>query len=80
VGDVDARPRRASGAAASANAPKAWRFAGELEEIAASFAAHDLPTGSERRGRVYSRMARFKDTDGTTLPEVIEAIKHGGSR
>jgi len=68
--------------AASANAPKAWRFAGELEEIAASFAAHDLPDGfGTAAAEVYSRMARFKDTPGTTLPEVLEAITHGrGSR
>jgi len=26
-------------------APKAWRFDGEMAEIGASFAAHDLPTG-----------------------------------
>ena len=66
-----------SARAASGNAPKAWRFAGELEEIAASFAAHDLPDGfGTAAAEVYARMAGFKDASATTLPDVIEAIRH----
>ena len=66
--------------AASGNAPKAWRFAGELEEIAASFAAHDLPAGfGTAAADVYQRMAGFKDSSTATLPDVIEALRHPAS-
>jgi hypothetical protein len=66
--------------AASGTAPKAWRFAGELDEIAASFAAHDLPDGfGTAAADVYARMAGFKDTSGVTLAEVVEAIRAAGS-
>jgi 3-hydroxyisobutyrate dehydrogenase-like beta-hydroxyacid dehydrogenase len=64
--------------AASGNAPKAWRFEGELAEIAQSFAAHDLPDGFGRAAaEVYARLAEFKDTPGTTLDEVVEALNRG---
>ena len=62
--------------AASGNAPKAWRFAGELEEIAASFAADDLPDGfGTAAADVYAWMAGFKDTTNATLAEVVLAIR-----
>lgn len=35
--------------AAAGNAPKAWRFVGELDEIAASFAATASPMGSAQQ-------------------------------
>jgi len=61
--------------AASGNAPKAWRFAGELDEIAASFAAHGLPEGFGRAAAdVYERLAGFKGDTGATLPAVIDAL------
>jgi len=61
--------------AAAGNAPKAWRFAGELDEIAASFAAQGLPDGFGRAAAdVYQRLANFKDAQGTTLNQVIEAL------
>jgi 3-hydroxyisobutyrate dehydrogenase-like beta-hydroxyacid dehydrogenase len=63
--------------AATGNAPKAWRFAGELDEIADSFSAHDLPDGFGRAAtQVYERLARFKNATGTTLPEVIAALRN----
>jgi 3-hydroxyisobutyrate dehydrogenase-like beta-hydroxyacid dehydrogenase len=62
--------------AASGNAPKAWRFAGELDEIAASFSAHQLPDGfGTAASAVYERLAGFKDTSDATLAKVIEAIR-----
>ena len=62
--------------AANNNAPKAWRFAGELEEIADSFAAHTLPDGFGRAAaEVYERMAAFKDTTDTALAAVIDALR-----
>ena len=52
--------------AATGNAPKAWRFAGELDEIADGFAAHDLPDGfANAASDVYQRLAAFKDVSGT---------------
>jgi 3-hydroxyisobutyrate dehydrogenase-like beta-hydroxyacid dehydrogenase len=64
--------------AASGNAPKAWRFEGELAEIAQSFAAHDLPDGFGRAAaEVYARLAEFKDAPGTTLDDVVEALNRG---
>ena len=63
--------------AATGNAPKAWRFVGELDEIAASFAAHGLPDGfGAAAAAVYDRLAGFKDTTGTTAHAVIEALLH----
>lgn len=62
---------------ASSNASKAWRFAGELEEIAASFSAHGLPDGfGTAAAEVYHRLAGFKDTAGTSLDDVIQALAH----
>ncbi|MQA00804.1 MAG: DUF1932 domain-containing protein [Dehalococcoidia bacterium] len=44
------------------SAPKAWRFAGEMEEIADTFAADGLPDGFHRAAAdVYRRLDRFKD-------------------
>jgi hypothetical protein len=48
-------PERARGAAASADA-KGWRWIAEMEEIAATFAAADLPDGFHRAAAdVFSR-------------------------
>ena len=61
--------------AAMNNAPKAWRFAGEMEEIADSFAADGLPDGFGRAAaEVYERLAGFKDATDTTLEAVIQAL------
>jgi hypothetical protein len=55
------------------NARKAWRFVGEMEEIARTFAQAGLPTGfHDAAGLVYRRLARYKDTP--TPPPVEEAI------
>lgn len=61
--------------AARQNAPKAWRFVGEMDEIATSFAAHGLP-GDFAAGaaEVYRRLAAFKDRGDATTAEVVEAI------
>jgi 3-hydroxyisobutyrate dehydrogenase-like beta-hydroxyacid dehydrogenase len=51
---------------------KAWRFAGEMDEIAATFEAAGLPGGIHHAaGELYRRLAHFKDTD--ELPE-MEAV------
>lgn len=62
--------------AALGSAPKAWRFVGEMEEIAASFAAQNLP-GDFHIGaaEVYRRLDGFKDSEKATLAAVIEALR-----
>lgn len=56
-------------------APKAWRFVGEMEEIAATFAAVGLP-GAFHQGaaQVYRRLAGFKDGDEPTVTAVIKRL------
>ena len=52
---------------------KAWRFAGEMDEIAATFAAAGLPSGfHESAAEIFRRMAGFKDSP--TLPELDEVL------
>ncbi len=52
---------------------KAWRFTGEMQEIAATFAEAGLPDGFHLAAyEVYRRMAGFKDAD--TLPELDEVL------
>ena len=54
-------PKR-SEAAARDNARKAWRFVGEMEEIAATFTAAGLPGGfHEAAAVIYARLAGYKD-------------------
>jgi 3-hydroxyisobutyrate dehydrogenase-like beta-hydroxyacid dehydrogenase len=54
------------------NAKKAWRFVGEMEEIAATFAGASLPSGfHEACAAIYERLGRYKDTP--TPPTVAEA-------
>jgi 3-hydroxyisobutyrate dehydrogenase-like beta-hydroxyacid dehydrogenase len=64
-----------SQAAAAGNAPKAWRFVGEMEEIASTFAAFGLPDGfANSAAEVYRRMAGFKNTTDTSIADVIKTI------
>jgi 3-hydroxyisobutyrate dehydrogenase-like beta-hydroxyacid dehydrogenase len=53
--------------------PKAWRFAGEMEEISAAFAARDLPSGFHTAAaELYAALDVFKDRNpGPTLDEVL---------
>lgn len=55
---------------------KAWRFAGEMEEISTTFAAAGLPGEFHAAANdVYSRLAPFKDAPDTpTLEEVLAAL------
>jgi 3-hydroxyisobutyrate dehydrogenase-like beta-hydroxyacid dehydrogenase len=51
---------------------KAWRFEGEMKEIASTFAAVSLPGGfHEAAAEVYRCMAHFKDSQGTPRLEDI---------
>ena len=48
--------------AAAGSAPKAWRFAGEMREIASTFGSADLPRGfHQAAAEVYDRLERFKN-------------------
>jgi len=52
-----------SESAVAGNAKKAWRFVGEMEEIAQTFAAAGLPAGfHEACAVIYERLGRYKDT------------------
>ena len=55
---------------------KAWRFAGEMEEIAATFRAAGLPGEfHDAAARVYERLAAYKDAEGLpALEEVLAAL------
>ena len=64
-----------SNAIAAGVSPKAWRFTGEMEQMADSFATAGLPTGfADAAHEIYSRMAEFKGTMDTTLADVLDAI------
>lgn len=57
------------------NAPKAWRFVGEMEEIAAALAADDLPAGfAQAAADVYHRLACFKDASSVAAADVIDTL------
>ncbi len=58
---------------------KAWRFAGEMDEIAETFEAENLPGGFHRAaGDIYRRLARFKTSENLPpLDEVLAALLEG---
>jgi 3-hydroxyisobutyrate dehydrogenase-like beta-hydroxyacid dehydrogenase len=65
-----------SEAAVAANARKAWRFVGEMEEIAATFAAAGLPAGfHEASATIYRRLDRYKDARAApSIADVADAL------
>ncbi len=72
-------PARLVGTAVAV-APKAWRFEGEMREIAETFRAAGLPPGFfEAAAEIYGRMASFKDADPPT-PDALAARLREGSR
>jgi 3-hydroxyisobutyrate dehydrogenase-like beta-hydroxyacid dehydrogenase len=58
---------------------KAWRFAGEMEEISTTFDEAGLPGGFHAAAAdLYRRIARFKDAPSTpSLEEVLAALIQG---
>jgi 3-hydroxyisobutyrate dehydrogenase-like beta-hydroxyacid dehydrogenase len=60
---------------------KAWRFAGEMEEIAATFEAAGLPGGFHLAAHdIYQRMAQFKDAPNLPeLAKILTALSNDGS-
>jgi 3-hydroxyisobutyrate dehydrogenase-like beta-hydroxyacid dehydrogenase len=64
--------------AAAVATPKAWRYVGEMEEIAEAFTAAGLPEGFHKAAaEVCARLDAFKDrTDPVpTVAEVIETLR-----
>lgn len=61
---------------ARGTSPKAWRFVGEMDEIAASLSGAGLPDGFHAgAAETYRRMAGFKDAAETVeLEEVLEVL------
>ena len=59
---------------------KAWRFAGEMDEIAATLEAAGAPGGFHAAAAdLYRRLARFKDAASTPpLDEVLAAVRQEG--
>jgi len=61
------------------NAKKAWRFVGEMEEIARALTAVGLPPAFHEAAReIFARLSDYKDT--TTSPTVEEAARRLRSR
>jgi 3-hydroxyisobutyrate dehydrogenase-like beta-hydroxyacid dehydrogenase len=61
-----------SEASARATARKAWRFVGEMEEIASAFASADLPDGFHRAAaELYRRLERYRNDPGAPSLEQV---------
>lgn len=62
-----------------ANTAKAWRFVGEMHEIAATFRGAGMPGGfHEAAAEVYERLEAFKDhTEPPSIEAVLEALLEG---
>jgi 3-hydroxyisobutyrate dehydrogenase-like beta-hydroxyacid dehydrogenase len=66
-----------SESAVAGNARKAWRFVGEMEEIARTFDAAGLPGGFHQAcAAIYARLSRYKDAPvAPTVAEVAAALR-----
>lgn len=73
--------QRRSEGSARGSAPKAWRFSGEMLEIAKSLSDNGLPSGfHEAAASVYSRLKRFKDAREVDFEEVMHELLKNPSR
>jgi 3-hydroxyisobutyrate dehydrogenase-like beta-hydroxyacid dehydrogenase len=64
-----------AGLRAQAVTAKAWRFVGEMEEIAATFRAAGMPGGFHgAAAEIYGRLAHFKDAVPPALEDVLVAL------
>lgn len=58
-----------------ANSAKAWRFEGEMQEIAATFENAGLPGGFHAAAAVvFERLAQFKDEPAVDIVELLKAL------
>jgi len=66
--------------AARGTAGKAWRFVGEMQEIAATFEAQGLPAGFHLAAAdIFERMRALKDEPAADLPRVLSELLEPGS-
>ena len=60
---------------AAGSGPKAWRFEGEMREIAATFDAVGLPAGfHEAAAEIYGRLADLRDRTDVGVDDVIDRL------
>ncbi len=60
---------------------RAWRWVGEMEEIASTFALGNMPRGFHEAARdIYERLAEFKDEPRPEPDAVLEALKRPPGR
>ena len=66
-------------ATARGSAPKAWRWVGEMEEIASTFADAGLPDGFHRAAAdLFVRLAELKDADAVSAHDVTALLLGDG--
>ena len=71
-------PERSDRTAGAVSA-KAWRFEGEMREIAATFGGAGLPGGfHEAAAEIYRRMSGLKDAADVDLERVVADLLRGG--
>ena len=73
--------KKRSEVTARATAPRAWRFVGEMQEIASTFEARGLP-GDFHAGaaKIYGALSRFKDCEEPpSLASVLRALAGDGA-
>lgn len=57
------------------SAPKAWRWVGEMDEIADTFASAGLPDGFHRAAsEVFARLGEFKNSRSASVEQMLEAL------
>lgn len=67
--------------AVHSSAPKAWRFEGEMQEIAATFRQADMPDGFHlAAAAIYQRLAGLKDQASLDSEGILEMLLEAGSR
>ncbi|MDH4276761.1 MAG: DUF1932 domain-containing protein [Acidimicrobiia bacterium] len=65
---------------AAAVGPKAWRFTGEMTEIASTFADIGLPAGFwTAAAETYGRLAPLKEVDESTVDALVELLRSESS-
>ena len=71
--------KRSEGAARGSG-PKAWRFAGEMREIATTFQHAGLPDGFHiGAADLYERLGELKDRQDVTIEDVIRSLVREGT-
>jgi 3-hydroxyisobutyrate dehydrogenase-like beta-hydroxyacid dehydrogenase len=62
-----------------ATSPKAWRWVGEMREIADTFESADLPTGFHEAAQdIYERLVDFRDAEVPSIEDFLKALRSSG--